>query len=293
MANPVLGFIGLGDMGMPMTRRLLSAGYTVHIWGRTRARLDPAIEAGAVNVGSASAVAAASDIVFTCVTDTDAVEEVVFGPDGIAVGGDAGTLLVDHSTIHPLRSREFAGRLGEACGMGWVDAPVSGGARGARAGTLIVMAGGEADDIACAAPVIETYAQRVSHMGAAGAGQATKVCNQMIIGAEIAVIAEALKFAANFGVEAPLLPDCLAGGWADSPVLQDHGRRMAAADYDGAGDAYIMVKDMNIACDMGRETGTAMPVASLAASLYALVMAQGFTDTGQIGLMKLYADGPL
>ena len=288
-----IGFIGLGAMGMPMTQRLLAAGHDVTVWGRTRDKLEPALGAGAKTADSAAALVASSDIVFTCVTDTQAVEDVVFGVDGIAQTASQDKLLVDHSTIHPSRTREWSDRLRAETGMGWVDAPVSGGAVGARAGELIVMAGGEAADIARASPVIEAYAQRISHMGPSGAGQATKACNQMIIGAEVAVIAEVLAFARDFGVDAGRLPDCLAGGWADSAVMQDHARRMAAADYTSAGDAYIMVKDLNIGCDLGRETGSPLPLANLALSLYQLLVAQGHTDKGQIGLMWLYAQEPL
>jgi 3-hydroxyisobutyrate dehydrogenase len=192
-----------------------------------------------------------------------------------------------------MRTREFAERLREESGMGWVDAPVSGGARGAKSGTLVIMAGGEAADVARAEPFMRAYANNISHMGPVGSGQATKACNQMIIGAEVAAIAEALKFAADFGVDAKRLPDCLKGGWADSPILQNHARRMAAGDYANAGDAHLMLKDMSIACDMGRATGTPMPVANLVASLYTLLIAQGHADTGQIGLMRLYAEGSL
>jgi len=288
-----IGFVGLGAMGMPMVEQLLAAGHEVTVWGRTPGKLAPALELGAKAAASAAALTAASDIVFTCVTDTQAVEDVVFEADGIAQAASSDKLLVDHSTIHPSRTREWSARLRSETGMGWVDAPVSGGAVGARAGALIVMAGGEAELIERASPVIEAYAQRISHMGPSGAGQATKACNQMIIGAEVAVIAEVLAFARDFGVEASRLPDCLAGGWADSSVMQDHARRMAAADYTNCGDAYIMVKDLNIGCDLGRETGSPLPFANLALALYQLLVAQGHTDKGQIGLMWHYAQEPL
>jgi 3-hydroxyisobutyrate dehydrogenase len=293
LGAPTIGFIGLGTMGLPMTLNLLAKGHRVAIWGRRRERLQQAAAAGATLADSAASLAGAADVIALCVTDTEAVEAVIFGPGGVAAGGAPGKLIVDHSTIHPLKTREFATRLREKRGMGWVDAPVSGGETGAKAGTLIVMAGGDEGDVARAEPVMRAYASRITRMGPVGAGQATKVCNQMIIGAEVAAIAEALRFAHDFGVEARRLPDCLAGGWADSKVLQDHGRRMAAADYARAGDAHIMLKDMGIACDMGRSTKTPMPVAGLVASLYALLIAQGHSDKGQIGLMRLYADGPL
>lgn len=291
MAN--VGFIGLGAMGMPMTRNLLKAGHTVTVWGRTPAKLRPALDAGAASADSAASLTSASDVVCLCVTDTEAVAEVVFGPGGVAEGASAGKTLVDHSTIHPLESREMASRLRSRTGMAWVDAPVSGGAAGAEAGTLVVMAGGEASDVERVTPVIDAYARRVTHMGRGGAGQATKMINQIIIGAEVAVIAEAFSFASKFGVDAHAVPDCLAGGWADSTVLQNHARRMASADYGEPGTAAIMLKDMNIACDMALRTSTAMPVTALVTSLYRLLIEQGHGETGQIGLMRLYREGPL
>lgn len=286
MAN--VGFIGLGEMGGPIVGRLLSAGHDVTVWGRNSARVKSCLDRGATQADSPAALTGAIDIVMICVTDTDAVEQVVFGADGISQAASADKLLVDHSTIHPLRTREWAERLREETGMGWLDAPVSGGAMGAEAGTLAVMAGGGKADFARAAPVIDSYAGQLTHMGPNGAGQASKACNQMIIGAEVAIIAEALNFLHKFDVDAQKLPDCLKGGWADSTVLQVHGRRMAAADYDAIGSTYIMTKDMNIACEMGRETGSAMPVANLVQSLYQLLNAQGGDDKGQIGLMWLY-----
>jgi 3-hydroxyisobutyrate dehydrogenase len=286
MAN--IGFIGLGEMGGPMVGRLLDAGHDVSVWGRNPARVQSCLDAGAIQAQSPAALTEAVDTVMICVTDTDAVEAVVFGPDGIAQAATADKLLVDHSTIHPLRTREWAARLRDETGMGWVDAPVSGGGAGAKAGTLAVMAGGDDGDYARAVPVIDAYAGQVTHMGPTGAGQAAKACNQMIIGAEVAIVAEALNFLHNFGIDAKRLPDCLQGGWADSTVLQVHGRLMAAADYEGIGDTYIMTKDMNIACEMGRETGSPMPVANLVQSLYQLLNGQGGQDKGQIGLMWLY-----
>lgn len=283
-----LGFIGLGEMGRPMVGRLLEAGHEVMVWGRNSARVQSCQDAGATQAASAAALTEAVDLVMICVTDTNAVEQVVFGPDGVAQAATPDKLLVDHSTIHPLRTREWAERLRTETGMGWLDAPVSGGGAGAEAGTLAVMAGGSEDDFARAAPVIDAFAGQLTHMGINGAGQAAKACNQMIIGAEVAIVAEALNFLHKFGVEANRLPDCLKGGWADSTVLQVHGRRMAAADYEGIGDSYIMTKDMNIACEMGRETGSAMPVANLVQSLYQLLNAQGAQDKGQVGLMWLY-----
>ncbi len=293
MIAPRLGFIGLGEMGAPMVERLLDAGHDVTLWGRTAARVDPLIEKGAARTVSAAALTEAVDMVLICVTDTDAVGDIVFGADGVFEAAAPDKLLVDHSTIHPLRTREWAERLRGETGMGWVDAPVSGGGAGARAGTLAVMAGGVEAEVERARPVIDAYGGQLTHMGPSGAGQACKACNQMIIGAEVAIIAEALNFARNFGVDAQRLPDCLKGGWADSTVLQVHGRRMAAADYEGIGDSYIMTKDMSIACEMGRATESPMPIGDLVMSLYERLNEEGNSDKGQIGLMWLYAQEAL
>lgn len=288
MAGMRIGFIGLGALGGAIATRLQSAGHALHIWGRNVDKLASWRDAGAKIMTSPAALAAACDCVLLCVTDTAAVEQVVFGENGIASAARADTVLVDHSTIHPLATRAFATRLHDSCAMHWLDAPVSGGVIGAREGRLVVMAGGDADVLERVRALLAAYSQRVTHMGASGAGQATKIANQMMIGGNVAVAAEALNYAANFGVAASRLPDALAGGWADSAVLQHHARRMAAADYAGEVNATIMVKDIDIACDLGRETLSPMPVTALVQQLYRQLIAQGDADKGQSGLMWLY-----
>ncbi|MEQ8660042.1 MAG: NAD(P)-dependent oxidoreductase [Gammaproteobacteria bacterium] len=293
MTTASIGFIGLGAMGSEMVRHLLGAGHQVTVWARRADALAPHVAAGATVAASPAALARACDHVFLCVTDTAAVEDVVFGSDGIAAAAPHAGVLVDHSTIHPLATRELAARLRASTGMAWVDAPVSGGVPGARGGALVVMAGGAADDLARVEHLIGHYAQRITHLGAVGSGQAAKVVNQVLIGGAVAVVAEAFSYAAAFGVDAARLPDALAGGWADSTVLQNHARRMAAADYAGDVDARIMAKDMDIALDMGRATGVPMPVSALVQQLYRRLVAEGQADKGQIGLMWLYHQGPL
>jgi 3-hydroxyisobutyrate dehydrogenase len=293
MAKERLGFIGLGTMGMPMVRNMLKGGYRVTVWGRTREKLAPALDAGAIWAESPKAVAETSDIVSLCVWDGKAVEEVVFGPNGIAAGATKDKLLVDHSTIHPEDARALAARLLAQTGMHWVDAPVSGGNTGAEAGTLVVMAGGRDEDIDRYRPAIATTSQRITPMGPVGSGQATKVMNQMLIAAEVAVIAEALGFASKYGLTCKNLPDALKGGWADSVVLQDHARRMIAAKYPNQGTQVLMLKDIGIAQEMGKKVGADMPVTDLVAGLYRKLQAQGDGGKGQIGLMWLYAQQPL
>lgn len=292
MSEERIGFIGLGTMGMPMTLNLLKAGHDVTVWGRTASKLAPAIEAGAKLAESAKQLATSVDIVFTCVFDSDAVEEVIFGADGLDAGADENMLMVDCSSIHPERARDFALRLKESSGMRFVDSPVSGGPLGARDGTLVMMTGGADEDIARMEPVVKAISQRLTHMGPTGCGQATKLVNQVIIGAEIAVMSEAFAFAAKYGVDVPKVPGALAGGWADSTVLQDHAKRMIAAEYWESAPGN-MLKDMNTACDMGKRTDSPMPISSLVSELYRFLGAQGNAKKGQIGLMYLYSQDPL
>jgi 3-hydroxyisobutyrate dehydrogenase len=176
-----LGYLGLGMMGFPMAHRLLNAGYDVAVWNRSAGKAAALVEAGATLEAHPGEVAAATSILFICVTDASAVEEVVFGRDGLAAVPGAGKLVVDFSSIHPDAARDIAARLKAANGMGWIDAPVSGGTKGAEEGTLTVMAGGEAADIERVRPYVLAMARRLTHMGPTGAGQTTKLCNQVIV----------------------------------------------------------------------------------------------------------------
>lgn len=293
MTDLKVGFIGLGTMGAAMCRHLMTAGVQTSIWARSKDRVDALMTAGASWANSPRALSESSDIVMLCVSNDDAVGEVVFGDNGIATATDSATVLVDHSSIHPMTTRDWAQKLRASCGTGWIDAPVSGGPGGAQRGELIVMAGGTAGDFEMVKPLIATYAKQITLMGPSGAGQATKACNQLIIGAEICAIAEALSFAKNFGMDAHALADALKGGWADSPVLQDHGRRMANADYSDPADASMMLKDMSIAQDMGSKTGSTMPVTDLVTALFKEAIDQGHMDGGQIAPMRLYSTKPL
>lgn len=293
MAQLKVGFIGLGTMGGAMCGHLISAGLPVTVWARAKDRAQDALDAGAGWAVSPAALAEAVDIIILCVSNDDAVEEIVFGTDGITGAGGQGKILVDHSSIHPVTTREWADRLKSDAGTGWIDAPVSGGPGGAARGELVVMAGGNSRNFDVVRPVISHYAKQITLMGPAGSGQATKACNQLIIGAEICAIAEALNLAKNFGMNAQALADALKGGWADSPVLQDHGRRMATADYSDPADASMMMKDMNIASDLGQRTNSPMPVTDLVTSLYRRAIDEGNMDGGQIAPIRLYSKDPL
>jgi 3-hydroxyisobutyrate dehydrogenase len=270
-----LGFIGIGLMGAPMTLRLLAAGHQVTVWNRNRAKLAPVVEKGARAADSPAAVARASEIVMMCVTDQRAVEEVLFGAEGVIHAAERGKLVVDFSSIAPAAAREFAARLEEK-GMGLVDAPVSGGTAGAANGTLAIMAGGRAEHIERVRPVVMQLAARFTRMGESGAGQTTKLCNQIIVGSLIAVIAEAVRLAEAAGVDAKMLPEALKGGFADSAPLQVFGARMAARTFEPSiGAVSIMLKDLENAAAVAKEKTVPLPMARTAAELYRLLTAQG------------------
>src|SRR5688500_12577240 len=273
-----LGFICIGLMGKPMTLRLLAAGHEVTVWNRSPEKLEEVLAKGARRADSPAAVARAADIVMMCVTDQKAAEEVLFKKNGIIQGASAGKLVVDFSSIAPASAREFAARL-EATGMGLVDAPVSGGVAGAEKGTLAIMAGGRAEHIERVRPVVMHLAQRFTRMGDSGAGQATKLCNQVIVGSLIAVIAEAIRLAEAAGVDATRLPEALKGGFADSLPLQIFGSRMAARSFEPSlGSSAIMLEDLENAAAVAKEKVVALPLARTAAELYRLPAAQGKGD---------------
>ena len=288
MTQANLAYIGLGLMGLPMTLRLLAAGRTVHVWNRSAEKLKPAIAAGATAAATPRQAAAAADIVLMCLFDAKAVETVVFGADGIAAAPGAGKVLVDHASIRPDKTREFAARLKQANGMEWIDAPVSGGVKGAADGSLAIMCGGAAAAFERARPVLANYAANINLMGPSGAGQVTKLCNQVIVGSNLAVLAEAIRLAQNSGVDARLLPKALAGGFADSKPLQIFVPRMIDRPAESIGAANTMLKDLDTALDLGRETGTPLPVSGLAAQLLRTLAAQGKGEEELSAIIDLY-----
>jgi 3-hydroxyisobutyrate dehydrogenase len=221
-----LGFIGIGLMGRPMVLRLLMADYEVFVWNRSPEKMKEVVSAGAVPCDSASDVAAEANIILLCLADGGAVTDVVADKRFLdALSADK--LLLDLSSIPPEVTRRAAEIVEKSAGAKWVDAPVSGGVPGAEQGTLVIMAGGEETAIEKAKPVLAAISKRVTRMGPIGAGQTTKLCNQIIVGCNIAAIAEAMRLAKASNVDATLLPAALAGGFADSLPFQIFGKRMA------------------------------------------------------------------
>jgi 3-hydroxyisobutyrate dehydrogenase-like beta-hydroxyacid dehydrogenase len=284
-----LGFIGIGLMGRPMVLRLLAAGHEVTVWNRSPDKLAPVLDKGARRGESPAGVARAADIVMTCVTDQRAMEEVLFGADGVAAAAKPRLLVVDFSSIAPAAAREFSMKL-EKMGIGLVDAPVSGGVSGAEKGTLAIMAGGKAEHVERARPVVMHLAQRFTRMGESGAGQTTKLCNQIIVGSLVAVIAEAVRLAEAAGVDARMLPEALKGGFADSAPLQVFGARMAARTFEPSiGAVSIMLKDLENAAAVAKEKTVPLPMARTAAELYRLLTAQGKGEKELSTIIELLA----
>jgi 3-hydroxyisobutyrate dehydrogenase len=285
-----VGYAGLGSIGAPMARRVLDAGFELHVWNRDPAKAAALVDAGARLAATPAALARAVDVLCLCVTDGHAVEQVVFGDDGIASTLPGGLVVADHSTIHPTESRRIAERFA-ATGGAWVDAPVSGGVVGARAGTLSVFAGGEASDVERIRPVVMSFAAKLTHLGPAGSGQVAKACNQMISFGTAAVLAEALNLAARSGLDVAQLPHAIEGGFADSTVLRLCAPTMLSGRLTGS--TLIALKDMEIALDLGRESIAAMPMIGLLTSLLRVLVSQGHTTGGLSAPIRLYADGPL
>jgi 3-hydroxyisobutyrate dehydrogenase len=288
-----LGYLGLGLMGLPMAGRLLNAGHEVTVWNRSTEKAAALIKAGARLAGSRRDVAIAASIVFMCVTDAHAVEEVVFGSEGLAAAPGIGKLVVDFSSIHPDAARAIAARLKAANGMGWIDAPVSGGTKGAEEGTLAVMAGGDAADIERVRPYILTMARRFTRMGPIGAGQTTKLCNQIIAGCAMTVLAEATRLAVNAGIDAGRLPEALAGGFADSIPLQLFVPRMVQGIHSPPlGHIATILKDLDTVVEVARDTSSPVPMTALAAQLFRIAKSQRGAEADALEIYKLSASQP-
>lgn len=288
-----LGFAGIGLMGLPMCRRLLAAGHELTVWNRSPDKCAPLVAAGARQVQAPGELCEAADVVMLCLADTAVVREVVFGPDGIAGKARPGQLLVDFSSLEPSATREMAAQLKAATGMGWLDAPVSGGTPGAQAGTLAIMVGGDASDLERVRPALLSLGQRVTHMGGVGAGQVTKACNQMIVACNALVIAEVVALAEKSGVDAGLIADALAGGFADSKPLQILAPQMAESRFEPVKwHVRTLLKDLDSAVKFSREQGVATPVSGLAAQLMRLHGSQGYLEKDPATLIDLYRSAP-
>jgi len=283
-----IGFIGLGIMGRPMAGHLLDAGYTVTVWNRTLSKTAPLVERGAAAAASPREVAAASEITITMVADTPDVLDVILGPQGVVHGARPGSIVVDMSTISPAATREVAGRLAER-GAEMLDAPVSGGEKGAIDATLSIMVGGKPEVFERVLPVFQKLGRQITHLGASGAGQVTKACNQLVLALTLLGVAEALVLARKAGVDPGKVRAALLGGFAQSKVLELHGQRMLDRNFAPGFRTRLYHKDMGIVTETGRSVGMPLLGGSLAAQLYQIAMNQGLGEMDYSVLARVVA----
>jgi len=282
-----LGFVGLGLMGAPMTRRLLSQGWTVTVWN-----LEPERYAevpGAAVASSPAEVRAASDIVLFCVLDANAVESCCFGPQGLVRASEGAALLIDASTINPDKARAFAARLKAEAGMDWVDAPLSGGPPLAETGKLTALVGGEAEAVEAAWPVLNDIAANVTHLGPVGAGQTAKIVNQAIVGASYMLMAETLALSKAAGLDPAQLPAALAGGLADSQALQRIYPQMAERAWEPPrGYARQLDKDLKNLAGFAEGLGLELPLIEHVVARYHAWSAAGNEMKDGTAVAQLY-----
>jgi 3-hydroxyisobutyrate dehydrogenase-like beta-hydroxyacid dehydrogenase len=290
MEKPVIGMIGLGLMGEGFTRRLIETGHAIHGYDIAADKVSAAAARGVRPCRSPAEVARAADIVLMSVTTTAAVEEAILGEDGMASAGRLdGKVLVDHSTTEIDATKRVAAALMEKSGMAFIDAPVSGGPAAAAGGTLAIMAGGEASAIARVRPVLE-HLGKLTHLGPVGAGQATKLVNQTLVLANYCVIAEALRLAEAYGVDAKLIPAVLAPGHAGSNLLPVLFERMIARDFAPRGYARQVLKDLEMLHEAAGARHLSMPMATQALTLYRLLIAQGKGELDGSAVLTLYPE---
>jgi 2-hydroxy-3-oxopropionate reductase len=281
-----VGYVGLGLMGKPMALNLVGAGVPLVVHNRSQASVQELAQAGAVPATSYAEVATQADVIFTCLPDLATVEQVIAGPDGLLAHAQPGTLIVDMSTISPMLARDLAQKA-MAVGCRFLDAPVSGGEVGAREATLSIMVGGEAEDVERARPFFEIMGQRVVHVGAAGAGQIAKACNQTIVAITIEAVSEALLLARQAGVDPARVREALMGGFAQSRVLDLHGQRMIDHNFVPGGKARHQLKDLDIIAEASDTYGAPMPFARAVQHLFAQLVEQGDGDLDHSALYRL------
>jgi 3-hydroxyisobutyrate dehydrogenase len=286
MTRAAIGFIGLGLMGQAFTRRLTACGHRVTGYDIVPAKVEAATRHGVQPAASAAEVVRASDIVQVCVMTRDDLERAVFGGQGIAEAASSGKILIDHSTTEVETTKAFAARLGET-GMGWIDAPVSGGPPAAEAGTLAIMAGGDDAHLARIRPLLADLGT-CTHMGPIGAGQVTKMVNQVLVLANYCVLAEALALAEAGGVDAARIPEALGAGYAGSTMLQRLYPRMVARDFEPAGYAFQALKDLDMVQGLAKTLTVPTPMASQAATLFRILNAKGHGRLDGIAVLKLF-----
>lgn len=284
--SQTVGFIGLGLMGKPMCRNLIEAGIDLVVTNRSTEPRQEIARAGAAAVAVPAEVGARAEIIIIMVADTEAVESVLCGQNGLLEQLMEGKLIIDMGTTSVLKSREFSELVAGKGGL-YVDAPVSGGTIGAESGSLTIMAGGTREGFEKALPILEILGERITHVGDPGAGQVAKAANQVIVGLTIGAVAEALALARAAGVDPARVRQALQGGFADSRILEVHGRRMVESDYRLGARCTTQRKDMHQAIEFGAAMGLELPATSLSRDLYDRLIEKGGADLDHSALFKL------
>ena len=274
-----VGFIGLGVMGKPMAKHLITAGHTLTVHNRSRGAVDELARAGATAASSPADAARASTVVVTMLPDTPDVERVLTGPDGVLAGMTPGTVVIDMSSISPVATERLAKLVADKGGA-MLDAPVSGGEIGAINASLSIMVGGDEATFHRMKPILGVMGdkERVVYIGRSGAGQICKICNQVAIGGALAGVSEAFALAKKTGVDAARVRQALLGGFAASRVLEVHGERMLVDNYKPGFRARLYQKDLRLANEAAAVNGVAMPATAVVAQLLNALIASGGAD---------------
>jgi len=280
-----IGFAGLGTMGAAMAANLARAGFPLTVWNRTPGRAGPLLELGATEAESPAALAAESDVVVVCVSDSPDVEQVLFGENGIGETIRPGSVVIDCSTISPTVTWNAAQRLAERQ-VQLVDAPVSGGSEGAQKATLTIFVGGEPAAVDRARPILEALGKTITHLGPSGSGQAAKAVNQVILAGTYLGVAEGIVLALKSGLDVEQVVAALGGGAAQSWVLANRSGRMSANEYPLGFKTALHRKDLAIALELAAEVGAALPIAALCAQIESSLIARGHGDDDMSGVAR-------
>jgi 2-hydroxy-3-oxopropionate reductase len=282
-----IALIGAGAMGSAIGARLVATGTSLVVFDLDAAKVAPLVALGATTATSAADAAMGARAVILSLNAPHIVQAAVFGAGGVAEGAAPGTLVIDMSSIDPEATKTLAAQAA-ARGLAWVDSPLSGGIPKAATGELTLMQGGAAEDVALAQKILARVASNQTRMGAPGAGQTTKLINQVLCGLGFLAVAEATALAEAAGVDATMIPKALAGGRADSVILQEYMPRFVARDYRRTGRIDNMVKDLNGAADLARTTHTPMPLTALCAEIHRMLTAAGLGGEDQAALMEFF-----
>jgi 3-hydroxyisobutyrate dehydrogenase len=280
-----VGFIGLGIMGQGMARNLMEAGFELNVWNRTPSSMDPFCEAGARCCSSPADVAAHSDIIITCVSNTADVEEVILRENGIIYGAREGSLVIDMSTISPETTKYIAGALRQK-GVEMLDAPVSGGSEGAANGTLSIMVGGESEQFDRALPVLEAMGKTITLVGETGAGQLTKLVNQILVVVTMLGVSEAMLFAQAGGLDLQKMLQAVSQGAAGSWALSNRGPQMIARDWRPGFTIDLQQKDIRLVLEAADQMGVPLLGTGIIFQLYRALQDQGLGGDGNHALVK-------